>query len=241
MAAEWSVGRLARAGLTDLDVARSLLESPAVAALADPGDEHDLLADLSLAADPDQALRLLAQFLESCSSQLRARVISTVKAEPDVGRRLIDVLGMSEALGEFLVRHPEQWQVLADGERIAQAPGARAVREILLSAVGADSNLPEPVASSDNVSVLDALRIAYREQLLGIAARDLTGLAPMGVVASWLSDLADAVLEAGLAIARAGLPDNAVSCRITVIGMGKCGGRELNYVSDVDVIFVAEP
>ena len=169
-----------------------------VAALADSGDEHDLLADLSLAADPDQALRLLARFLESCSPQLRARVISTVTAEPDVGRRLIDVLGMSEALGEFLIRHPEQWQVLADGERIAQAPGAKAVRETLLRAVGADPHLPEPVASSDDVSALDALRIAYREQLLGIAARDLVGLAPMGVVASWLSDLADAVLEAQL-------------------------------------------
>ncbi len=55
MAAEWSVGQLARAGLTDLDVARELLETPVVAALADSGDEHDLLADLSLAADPDQA------------------------------------------------------------------------------------------------------------------------------------------------------------------------------------------
>ena len=62
----------------------------------------------------------------------------------------------------------------------------------------------------------------------------------MESVASWLSDLADGVLEAALAIARAGLPEGAPGCRFAIIGMGKCGGRELNYVSDVDVIFVAE-
>ena len=241
MTTEWSVGQLARAGLSDLDLARRLLESPAIDALVVAGGDHDLLTDLSHAADPDQALLLLARFLEACPPRLHTRVIATITAEPDVCRRLIDVLGMSEALGEFLVRHPEKWQVLADGDRIADAPGARAVHDFLLSAVGADPRMPEPVATSDGVEVLDALRIAYREQLLAIASRDLAGLAPMGVVASWLSDLADGVLEAGLAIARAGLPESAAPCRIAVIGMGKCGGRELNYVSDVDVIFVAEP
>ena len=50
-----------------------------------------------------------------------------------------------------------------------------------------------------------------------------------------LADLAAAALEAALAIARAELPDDAAPCRLAVIGMGKCGGRELNYVSDVDV------
>ncbi|MDT7548290.1 MAG: [glutamine synthetase] adenylyltransferase / [glutamine synthetase]-adenylyl-L-tyrosine, partial [Actinomycetota bacterium] len=46
---------------------------------------------------------------------------------------------------------------------------------------------------------------------------------------------------AGLAVALAGLPADAPGCRLAVIGMGKAGGRELNYVSDVDVVFVAEP
>ena len=239
--AEWSMSQLARAGFSDLDLARRLLSSASIELLLETDHDHDLLADLSHAADPDQALLLLTRFLEACSSKLHSRIIATMTAEPDVCRRLIDVVGMSEALGDFLVRHPEQWQVLADGERIAEAPGARAVREHLLRVVGADPHLPDPVAASDDITALDALRIAYREHLLAIAARDLAGLAPMGVVASWLSDLADGVLEAALAIARAGLPENSVPCRIAVIGMGKCGGRELNYVSDVDVIFVAEP
>ncbi|MDD2857650.1 MAG: bifunctional [glutamine synthetase] adenylyltransferase/[glutamine synthetase]-adenylyl-L-tyrosine phosphorylase, partial [Candidatus Nanopelagicales bacterium] len=162
------------------------------------------------------------------------------QADEDFRGRLVDILGMSEALGEFLVLHPEQWGVLADGEALAAAPVARQVRAELLTAVGADPGSELPRAASDATETLDALRIAYRRELLGIASRDLSQLAPMTAVASWLTDLADAVLEAGVAIARAGLPVDAADCRIAVIGMGKCGARELNYVSDVDVIFVAE-
>ena len=60
-------------------------------------------------------------------------------------------------------------------------------------------------------------------------------------MAAILADLAAAALEAALAVARGALAGNGKNCRLAVIGMGKCGGRELNYVSDVDVIFVAEP
>ena len=56
-----------------------------------------------------------------------------------------------------------------------------------------------------------------------------------------LADLAAAALEAALAIARSQLPPGSAPCRLAVIAMGKCGGRELNYASDIDVIFVAAP
>ena len=86
-----------------------------------------------------------------------------------------------------------------------------------------------------------ALRVAYRRWLLPLAARDLTGEASFDQVAAELADLAAAALEAALAIARANLPPGSAPCRLAVIAMGKCGARELNYASDVDVIFVAEP
>ena len=63
----------------------------------------------------------------------------------------------------------------------------------------------------------------------------------MDVVGEELADIAAAVLEAALAVARAELAPGAAPCRLAVVAMGKCGGRELNYASDVDVIFVAEP
>lgn len=233
-------GRLIRAGLHDLDRARRLLASPRLEPLlaADPADE-DLLVDLARAADPDQALLLLVRVLEAGDDRAWRRLTGALLADGDLRRRLIEVIGMSEALGEYLARHPTAWEVLADAESLAEAPSARAMRRSMLAAVGASDAVPDPVASGDGVDVLDAMRVAYRRLLLGIAARDLLGIASMDAVAMWLSDLADAVLDAALAVARVGT--DASACRLAVIALGKAGGRELNYVSDVDVIFVVEP
>lgn len=228
-------GELARLGFADHERAERLL-----ATLPDINGAA-ILETLADAADPDQALLLLNRFLEAADDQMRRRIVNTLAADPDARGRLIDVLGMSEALGEFLIRHPQEWQVLADSEHLVHPPQAEVVRAHLLRAVGADPLLDKPQARSAEDETLDALRIAYRRELLQIATRDLAGMASMEVVAAWLTDLADAVLEAALAIARAGLPPTAEPCSFAIIGMGKCGARELNYVSDVDVIFVAEP
>jgi glutamate-ammonia-ligase adenylyltransferase len=88
---------------------------------------------------------------------------------------------------------------------------------------------------------VDALRTAYRRELVAIAGRDLSGELPLRAVTEHLADLAGATLQAALAVAAAGLPPDAERCRLAIIAMGKTGGRELNYVSDVDVVFVGEP
>ena len=80
-----------------------------------------------------------------------------------------------------------------------------------------------------------------RRRLFAIAAADIGDAAPFLDVSAALAGLADAALAAALAVARAEHPDDAVRTRLAVIAMGKCGGRELNYISDVDVLFVAEP
>ncbi|MGI8433918.1 MAG: bifunctional [glutamine synthetase] adenylyltransferase/[glutamine synthetase]-adenylyl-L-tyrosine phosphorylase, partial [Nocardioidaceae bacterium] len=87
----------------------------------------------------------------------------------------------------------------------------------------------------------DGLRRIYRRLLLRLAARDLTLEMAVDDVAAELADLAAATLEGALVLAGREVGAAAGLCRIAVIGMGKCGGHELNYVSDVDVIFVAEP
>ena len=233
-------GRLIRAGLSDLDLARRLLASQQLAPLLAADIDGNLLADLSGAADPDLALLLLVRILEACDAQQAHRLTSALSADADLRRRVIEVIGMSEALGEFIERHPEEWETLSDAEALSEAPSQRGARALLLEAVGAHPDDPTPVASGHDEEVLDALRVAYRRLLLGIAARDLSGLAPMEIVGRWLADLADAVIEAGIAIARSEVGDGWDGCHFAVIGMGKCGARELNYVSDVDVIFVAE-
>ena len=229
-----SLGVLARYGFVDPEGAQRSLAT----LLAVPAFSEERLVEtaeqLGGSADPDLALRQFVRLVEACDSKAWAMLAAD---EAFLGR-VVDVLGASEALGDFLIRDTDALEVLADTEALAQAPSAKDARSHLLRAVGAIPEALEPVATADQA--LDSLRLGYRRWLLGIAARDLSGLAGMEVVAAWLSDLADATLEAALAIARADVGEAAFTCRLAVIGMGKCGGRELNYISDVDVIFVAE-
>jgi glutamate-ammonia-ligase adenylyltransferase len=145
-------------------------------------------------------------------------------AEEGLRRRLLALLGASTVLGDHVVTHPDVVDVLLDHEEDAPAPDVRAE---LLAAVGE----PEPVP---------ALRRAYRRALTDLAARDLAQEVAVDEVAARLADLAAATLQAALALAQATQPEGSEPCRLAVLAMGKCGGRELNYVSDVDVVFVAE-
>ncbi|WUV02819.1 bifunctional [glutamine synthetase] adenylyltransferase/[glutamine synthetase]-adenylyl-L-tyrosine phosphorylase [Actinoallomurus sp. NBC_01490] len=215
-------GRLARLGVTDATGAERRLR----------GHELDGLVEaLGTAADPDLALTGLLRLLEA------ADIRAELNADTEARDRLLAVLGVSAALADHLVRHPGHWRVLAGPDAVLR-PTADELRRTLLDAVGADAADPAPLATADNPMV--ALRVAYRRALLHLAGRDLTHVLDIEEVAAELADLASAALEAGLAIARAELGEQAGLCRLAVIGMGKCGGRELNYVSDVDVVFVAE-
>src|SRR5208282_2216762 len=93
--------------------------------------------------------------------------------------------------------------------------------------------LPGGDDSPGNTDPATALRVAYRRRLLHLAGRDLTGADGFAEVAAELADLAAAGIEAALAIARTQLPPDAAASRLAVIAMGKCGGRELNYASDI--------
>ncbi len=90
-----------------------------------------------------------------------------------------------------------------------------------------DLDNPVPVDASDPASLARSKRL----ELLRIAARDLLGLDTLETVGRALADLARQVLNGAVSLANGGHP-------VAVIGMGKLGGRELNYASDVDVLFV---
>jgi len=225
--------RLARMGFADPAQAERLAGGD-LALDTDSGD-GGLLTALAAAADPDLALAALARMPRD------TELLTALHQDADLARRLALVLGASAALGDHLARHPEGWRLLRGPEPLA-CPPAGELRSALLTAMGADPGAPEPVAAAGpDAGPAAALRVAYRERLLHLAARDLTGQMALDDVAAELADLAAAALEAALAIARARLPAGAAPCRLAVIAMGKCGGRELNYASDVDVIFAAEP
>jgi glutamate-ammonia-ligase adenylyltransferase len=221
-------GRLARLGITDVAGAERRLEGHEL--------ENGLLDALGVAADPDLALTGLLGLLESTDDP--AGVAAELAGDTAARDRLFAVLGVSAALADHLARHPDHRRVFT-GTDALRRPDAQELRHSLLRAVGADTDAPCPRATAGEPMV--ALRVAYRRALLHLAGRDLTHVLGVEDVAAELADLASAALEAGLAIARAELGDRADLCRLAVIGMGKCGGRELNYVSDVDVVFVAEP
>jgi glutamate-ammonia-ligase adenylyltransferase len=243
---ESQLSLLARRGFVDPGAAAERLAS---AALGELGRDPLALDALSRCADPDLALATLVRLLEASPDPGTLR--GTLASSMPLRGRLFGVLGVSAALGDFMVRHPESWHVLEEFEVEDLTPDSERFRALMLGAVGAvdgvhaggeaGSRGAQPVASLTGVEAEDALRIAYRKALLAITARDVAASVDLSTVTADLADLAGAALEAALAVARAEDPASAACCRLAVIGMGKCGARELNYVSDVDVVFVAEP
>lgn len=232
---------LARLGFANPRQAERLLADPALAGLVDPLDDvfSDGLPDaLARVVDPDLALLSLVRLMEALRrgrpDEDRDGDVSHLLAalrHPGTERdRLLGVLAASTALGDHLVAHPEHWRDAADAR-------PKDVDERIHELVAA-------VTEPGDLGPDDALRVAYRRQLLGIAALDVTAADPcdtLPATAAALADLAEAALEAALTIAVTELPDDAARCRLAVIGMGKTGGHELNYVSDVDVVYVVEP
>ena len=222
-------GALARRGFVDARTAERLLDRWHLEGF-DPADLVELVAQ---SADPDLALAGLDRLAEIVP-ELGRRLAGA----PVLARQLIMVLGGSSKLSQHLIAHPGHLDLLEP--ELTMTP-AEELRRSLLTSVEADPEAVLPVAGERTG---DGLRIAYRGALLRIAARDLCAPEPieaMDGVADELSDLADAALEAALAIARAKLGADALKTRLAVVALGKCGAQELNYVSDVDVLYVAEP
>ncbi|MEV4056163.1 bifunctional [glutamine synthetase] adenylyltransferase/[glutamine synthetase]-adenylyl-L-tyrosine phosphorylase [Amycolatopsis sp. NPDC049688] len=226
----------ARYGFTDAR-AEGQLRAAGWWADAGPADAAaDVLAALSRTADPDLALRGLDRIREADAGEWTA-LEEQLRAHRTFRGRLLSVLGTSSALADFLAANPGQWHALTADKCTDSACYREALRAALLR---------------DDGSVLtgteaeQALKVAYRGQLLGIAAADLGHLVEAGLehpsyaeVAAQLTELAEAALAAGLGVAEAEAGTSAEGT-LSIIAMGKCGGRELNYVSDVDVIFVGE-
>jgi glutamate-ammonia-ligase adenylyltransferase len=253
-----AVVRLARFGFEDGERAARLLSDPSLGLWdlernepADP-EAGPVVSALARAGDPDLAVRSLFRLVESLdradpSGGSAAALLARLRGSGPLRMRLLSLLGASAGLADHLAANPGDWTVLDADDRGSVRPTAHALERQLLIAVGADPDDPPwgvrlgkaaPDASPDRVT---DLRLAYRRALVSLAGRDLGENLSAEDVAGELADIAAAVLNAALAIAVAEQPADAAACRLAVIGLGKCGGRELNYVSDVDVVFVAEP
>ncbi|PZU42428.1 MAG: bifunctional glutamine-synthetase adenylyltransferase/deadenyltransferase, partial [Arsenicicoccus sp.] len=168
--------QLARGGFEDSRRAGQLLtevlERLAPAGEGEGGSEvdtADLVADLGSSADPDAALLLLVRLLDPRSTGARgertdALTLPVVRAGGAPRRRLLALLGGSVALGESLLRHPEHIEDVAEGG----SPEAWAI--------------VEAVRGQEGRAGADALRVAYRRQLLRVATADLTSDDPVALL-----------------------------------------------------------
>ena len=251
-----SLRQLIAAGFQDLERAQGFLDDPQLKRI----DPEVLVGTFHEAPDPDQALLLLVRLLER-APDVGALFDETAGSGDRRAVGLVRLLGASSALSEFLIRHPEQTDVLFEetdpGHDDAPAAesawnndesAAEHLRSALMQTVGADPEAEHPAAElSEEFTAHQAgcaLRIAYRREVTRLALRDLTAAEPLEYVASaarQLADLAAAAVDAALAVSRAQLVSRspeAAPIELAVIGVGKGGARELNYISDVDVIFV---
>lgn len=228
---------LARVGFSELASAQEhLTELAALVGLP----HEEIVAEAAGAADPDGAAAALVRIARRDPDAVTA----ALQAAP---RALWALLGASEGFADFYLRHPEELAELPDADDAL--PTAAELQAELRAAVRADA---EGFAATGEEAAWVALRVRYRRLLARIAAYDLgaeRATDVLAAVAATLADAAGAALDASLCVARARVSSGAAgpglfpreqvaATGLAIIGMGKAGARELNYVSDVDVIFV---
>lgn len=199
-------------------------------------DSHvELLWSLSRAADADAALHATVRLAEALGEDW-PRLNAALLADVSLRGRLFAVLGASLALGDHLVANPQAWRLLSGDVALPDAAGLRTMFTGCVRESG-----------SAAAAAMPALRVLYRNRMLVLAALDTAPavenlpVLPFTTVGAHLSDLADAALDSALQVAVATVCKQDIEPpRLAVIAMGKCGARELNYVSDVDIIFVGE-
>jgi glutamate-ammonia-ligase adenylyltransferase len=188
-----------------------------------------LLKELSSAPDPDAALIGFSRYLDGLDD--RVAFLSALRLDPQRLHVLAQILGSSPFLTEILVRHPHylEWLLAHIG---------RATPSVI--EIDSETSLRAP-----HHTLLDVLKQFQRRYVLLIAALDILGRATLQETTAQLSSLADLIIGGALDIvvrerlAAEGL--ERLPGTFTVIGMGKLGGGELNYSSDIDLIYVYEP
>lgn len=188
------------------------------------------------ASDPDMALRHACDFLVRMRGRLGT--FALLRENPATLRTLVDLFGTSDFLARLVVLRPE----LLDPLIIGVVRPRRAKEELV-------RELRERCRSADDEGRLDGWRQIHAEELLRIGLSDVSGLLDFREVHVELTALAEAILEEVLAWSidaalRApsepaeGAEPAAQTHDICVVGMGKLGGGDLNYNSDLDLLFL---
>jgi len=186
-----------------------------------------LLLSLTRTADPDQALSSLERFVHAAPD--RRALSACLMKNPRAVEILITLFGGSRFLTEIVLRRPELFESLLDLRPNSQAK----------SPAQLDTESQKVLATfSTAQEQLDALRRYQRGEILWVGTRDLLGLLDLPTVTRHLSHLADSMVKACLYLAAE--QTHCDPAGFVVLAMGKLGGSELNYSSDIDLMFLAE-
>jgi glutamate-ammonia-ligase adenylyltransferase len=195
---------------------------------------EDLLDNASQSADPDQALNYFERFARAAANNIY--LFSYLKESPRTLEILAKTFGGSPYMAEILIRDPHYLYWVTDPQILN---GARKKREI-------DRELARALRTiADERKRLDYLRIIKRREMLRIGVRDLLRICAVDETLADLSTLAEALISAAHWICSSalrreyGIPRKAFG-GFTVLAMGKLGGGELNFSSDVDLIYLYE-
>lgn len=200
--------KLIQAGVFDI----SALQQKISAAQLTNQQLDQILSVVASAADPDTTILKIIENL------------AWLELDPRTLKKLALVVGASQSLGDWLMKRPE-----LIGKLDALRPETQS--ELVADFLAIVSGLTGDAARK-------ALKRRYQEQVIALASRDLSGENQFVEISEELSWLADAVLSAALEISRNELPGFAEKVSLSVVALGKTGGMELNYISDVDVIFI---
>ncbi len=182
-----------------------------------------LLKDLLAAcADPDGALLHLGRFVRVRGSRLG--LYGAFLDHPALLDRLVRVVAASRYLADILVRNPDYLEVLSDGALLSRARPPSELRKEFARVAKLLPTEEEKLA---------AARRLHRREVLRIGAADLLGFQGMVDAARQVSDLADAFVGRCLSVV------GGRGSGLIVLALGKWGGRELNYSSDIDLVFLA--
>jgi glutamate-ammonia-ligase adenylyltransferase len=209
-------------------------------ALADDPSNRELLASIleellvcvSQSADPDQALNYFERFARAALN--KSQLFSYVQDSPRTLEILARTLGASAYMAEILIRDPQHFYWLTDPQILYDSRKKRDIQRELARALH--------VLEGEN-NQLEYLRVVKRREMLHIGVRDLLRLCTVEETLVALSTLAETLISMAYWICASSLrrehsiPKNAFT-GFTILGMGKLGGGELNFSSDVDLIYL---
>jgi glutamate-ammonia-ligase adenylyltransferase len=193
---------------------------------------EDLLVGASKSADPDQSINYFERFARAALN--RTRLFTYLADSPQTLDILVRVLGGSPYMAEILIRDPQHFYWVTDPNILRRSRAKREIQRELLQTLKA---LEDPKRQ------LDYLRFFKRREMLHIGVRDLLRLCSVEETLASLSVLAEALITAAHWVcARAlrreyGIRGRALTS-FAILAMGKLGGGELNFSSDVDLIYL---